>query len=457
MLRGASGPLVTSALVKAGLVPAANLRGQGLLYRLYDLIGETLPAMALARLAATASKGWAQEEVRQAGKAAAEELENLVAPYARGLLQRHRAAGRPVVLATTTPHDLVAPLAERLGFDDVVATRYASEDGSYTGGLEGEFVWATGKLAAVRRWAAENDVDVSESWAYSDSVYDLPLLWAVAHPRAVNPDPRLRALATVARWPVIHLDSPPGVPQAVGVEPLDIARLIALPMPGGLPSISDAMFPYARFGFENLERIPATGPAIVVANHRSYFDPAVLGLTILRSGRLPRFLGKKEVLDAPVLGMLAKAAGTIRVDRGTGSDEPLRRAAQVLDAGEVVAIMPQGTIPRGEEFFEPVLNGRTGAARLAAMTGAPVIPVGLWGTELVWPRSERVPRMWNILRPPRVTANVGTQVDGLDLGEEDAVADTERIMGAIVELLPAEAKRHRAPTKSEIKNATPPT
>ena len=458
VLRGASGPLVTGALVKAGLVPAASLRGQGVLYRVYDLVGETLPAMALARLAANASKGWAGDAVRQAGKAAAEELEHFVAPYAAGLLAKHRKEGRPVVLATTTPHDLVAPLAERLGFDDVIATRYAAgEDGAYTGALEGEFVWAAGKLAAVRRWSDDNDVDLSESWAYSDSIYDLPLLWAVAHPRAVNPDPCLRAFATVARWPVIHLDAPPGVPQVAGVEPLDLARAVAAPMPAGLPSISDAMFPYARFGFENLERIPAAGPAIVVANHRSYFDPVVLGLAVLRSGRLPRFLGKKEVLDAPVLGAFAKAAGTIRVDRGSGSDEPLRRATQALDAGEVIVIMPQGTIPRGEEFFDPILKGKTGAARLAAMTQAPVIPVGLWGTELVWPRSERVPRLWNLLRPPRVTANVGTQVEGLELGEGDAVSDTERIMGAIVNLLPAEAKRNRPPTEAEIKKAKPPT
>ncbi|MBW3537021.1 MAG: HAD-IB family hydrolase [Actinobacteria bacterium] len=458
VLRGASGPLVTGALVKAGLVPAASLRGQGLLYRFYDLVGETLPAMALARLAASASKGWAGEDVRQAGKAAAEELEQLVAPYVKGLLDRHRAEGRPVVLATTTPHDLVAPLAERLGFDDVIATRYAStEDGAYTGALEGEFVWATGKLAAVRRWASENDVDVSESWAYSDSIYDLPLLWAVANPRAVNPDPRLRAFATAARWPVIHLDAPPGVPQIVGVEPLDVVRVAARPLPAGLPSLSEGLFPYARFSFQHLERIPAEGPAIVVANHRSYFDPVVLGMAVLRAGRLPRFLGKKEVLDAPVLGALAKVAGTIRVDRGSGSDEPLRRAAQALDAGEVVVIMPQGTIPRGEAFFDPVLKGKTGAARLAAMTDAAVIPVGLWATELVWPRSERIPRVWNVLRPPRVIANVGEPVEGLDLGEGDAVADTERIMGAIVNLLPAEAKRKRPPTESEIKKAKPPT
>ena len=78
---------------------------------------------------------------------------------------------------------------------------------------------------------------------------------------------------------------------------------------------------------------------------------------------------------------------------GTGSDEPFEAAALALRAGEMVMIAPQGTIPRGPAFFEPELKGRWGGARLAAMTGAPVIPIGLWGTEQVWPRNARLPRI----------------------------------------------------------------
>ena len=110
------------------------------------------------------------------------------------------------------------------------------------------------------------------------------------------------------------------------------------------------------------------------------------------TGRSFRFIGKKEVFDAPVLGFLSKMAGGIRVDRGTGSTEPLEHAIRALEAGEAVALAPEGTIPRGPAFFEPVLKGRWGAARLAQATGAPVYPVGLWGTEVVWPRNRRLPR-----------------------------------------------------------------
>jgi putative phosphoserine phosphatase/1-acylglycerol-3-phosphate O-acyltransferase len=444
LLRGASGPLIGEALASAGLTPGRSVPGQGLLYKVYDLVGETLPSMALARGMALAAKGWSREAVQAAGQAAAEKLTDLVTPYARPLLDEHRRAGRPVVLATTTPLDLVAPLAERLGFDDVVATRYASDgSGIYTGGLEGEFVWARGKRAAVGRWAEEHGVDLRESWAYSDSFYDIPLLSAVGHPHAVNPDPRLQVVATLRRWPVLHLDVPPGVPKLLGVEPADVVRLFARP----------ELYPYARFTLEGLDLLPKAGPAIVVANHRSYFDTVALGLTVMRAGRSPRFLGKKEVFDAPIIGPAAKAMGGIRVDRGTGSGEPLREAARALDAGEVVALMPQGTIPRGRAFFDPVLQGKTGAARLAAMTRAPVIPVGLWGTERVWPRRERVPRVWNVLHPPHVSTRVGLPVE---LAYEDAHEDTARIMAALVALLPDEARQEREPTAEEITLATPP-
>src|SRR4051794_35658015 len=309
ILRGASGPLITEALQKAGIAPARSLPGSGALYRLFDLVGETLPSMALARGAALVAKGWSRSEVREAAKDIAVRLDGLVAPYARGLLDEHRAAGRPVVLATTTPYDLVSEFAELLGFDDVVATRYAVEasSGRYTGGIEGEFVWSTGKLAAGRRWASAQGVDLGSSFAYSDSIYDVPLLSAVGHPTAVNPDARLLLHAGLRRWPVQWLDVPPGVPKVLGVEPFDVVRLGARP----------ELIPYARFDIEGIERIPSSGPAIIAANHRSYFDTVAVGMTVLQSGRPLRFLGKKEVFDAPVVGQLARAMGGIRVDRGT--------------------------------------------------------------------------------------------------------------------------------------------
>jgi putative phosphoserine phosphatase/1-acylglycerol-3-phosphate O-acyltransferase len=443
VLRGASAPLLTQALVEAGLVPDRHVPGESLLYRAYELAGESLVAMALARQAASLFAGLDRDLVRAAAERAAEAMTDRVMPYARVLIEEHRAAGRPVVLATTTPHDLIEPFATRLGFDDVVATRYAARDGRYTGGLDGAFVWAGGKLAAVRSWATRNGVSLADSWAYSDSVFDVPLLSAVGHPTAVNPDPRLLVVAAVRRWPVRWLDAPPGVPKLFGVEPFDVVRLLARPQ----------LFPYARFDIAGVEHIPRRGPAIVVANHRSYFDTVAVGMTVARAGRPVRFLGKKEVFDAPVVGQLARALGGIRVDRGSGSAAPLIEAEQALRAGELVALMPQGTIPRGEAFFDPVLKGRPGAARLAHATRAPVIPVGLWGTEAVWPRSARLPNVWNLAHPPTVRVRVGPPVT---LGYRSVGADTDRIMRAIMDLLPPESRVRRTPTPEELARTYPP-
>jgi len=423
LLKGASGPVISRALRAAGLVSERALPGEGAMYALFDLVGETLPVMLLARGAALLSKGWDAEQVRAAGVEAADELTRDVAPYALALIREHQDQGQPVVLTTTTPDHLVRPLAERLGFDDVIATRYGEADGAFTGGLEGEFVWAAGKRAAVRAWSRSHDVDLAASYAYSDSVYDLPLLRAVGHPRAVNPDPRLLAVATLARWPVLHLDVPAGVPKLLGLEPYDVVRQLARP----------AAIPYARFRLDGAEHIPERGPAILAANHRSYFDPAALVVLAAGRGRALRFLAKKEVLDAPVIGPLVRSLGHIRVDRGTGSDAPLAAAEAALAAGELICILPQGTIPRGDDLFRSELVGRPGAARLAARTGAPVIPVGLWGTEMVWPRSSKVPHVWNLVHPPAVEVRAGAPVA---LEGADTRADTETIMRAIEGLLP---------------------
>jgi putative phosphoserine phosphatase/1-acylglycerol-3-phosphate O-acyltransferase len=444
LLSGGSGMVFSEAMRTAGLV-SRSIPGERMVYGLFSRMGENLPTMMVAKQAATLAKGRSRADVQAAAEAAADVLAGMIQPYAGPVLEQHRAAGRRLVMATTTPLDLVRPLAERLGFDDVVATTYGvNADGTYDGSIVGPFVWANGKLEAVREWADRHDVDMAESYAYSDSVYDTPLLSAVGHPVAVNPDPRMLMMAFARRWPVLHLDVPPGVPKLpiLNLEPQQLALAFARPI----------AFPYARWDIAGADHIPPAGPAIIVGNHRSYFDATAMALVIARSGRTVRFLGKKEVFDAPVVGQLATALGGIRVERATGSDEPLRHAAEALEAGQMVAIMPQGTIPRGPAFFDPELKGRWGAARLAAMTKAPVIPVGLWGTEKVWPRSSRLPNVLNVANPPTIRVWVGPPVA---LKYKSLNKDTERIMAAIVDLLPAEAKRHHDPTPEELARTLP--
>jgi putative phosphoserine phosphatase/1-acylglycerol-3-phosphate O-acyltransferase len=261
-------------------------------------------------------------------------------------------------------------------------------------------------------------------------------------------------VAAARRWPVLDLGAPRGDDAGreghgmakIPVVNLEIQRL-------ALSFTHPLFFPYAKFDIAGTEHIPTQGPAIIVGNHRSYFDVVAMALTIAKTERMVRFLGKKEVFDAPVIGQIASAMGGIRVERGTGSDEPLEAAAAALDNGDMVAIMPQGTIPRGKAFFDPKLKGRWGAARLAAMTGAPIVPIGLWGTERVWPRSARLPNLLNVVDPPLIRVRVGAAVP---LKHKDPDADTKKIMKAIMELLPPESRERRQPTAAELAATLPP-
>lgn len=444
LLPGASGPELSAALREVGVLPEGGVPGEGLLFGIFDLIGETRPSMLLARQGVSFSKGWDAAMVARAGELAAARLIPRIQPYAREEMAGHRRAGRRLVVATTSPEELVRPLAAALGFDDVIATRYARTGGVFDGAVDGHYVWGKGKLAAVQEWAAANDCDLDESWAYSDSYYDLPLLDGVGHPVAVNPDPRLAVAATARRWSIRFLDAPDGVVKVAGVEPQQALLSVLRP----------ETMPYARFDIRGTEHIPQAGGAIVAANHRSYFDVMALGLLLAKAGRLGRFLGKREVFDAPVVGQVAAALGGIPVDRGSGSDEPLRAAAAAVEAGELIVILPQGTIPRGPAFFEPELKGRSGVARLAAMTGAPVVPVSLWGTERVWPRSARVPNMVNVLRPPRIRVRVGEPLPLPDgISAEDG---TELVMSSILDLLPPEGRVGQEPTEAQLAATYPP-
>ncbi len=444
LLCHASGQVLNRALVQEGVLPEGrSLPGDKLLYAVNDRLGENLLSMSLVRAAARVARGWRQDQVQAAGRRAVAELSELVAPFAPQRLAAFRAEGHRLVLSTTTPVDMIAPFAEAIGFDDLIATAYETKDGCYTGRLYEGFVWGTGKLHAVKQWADDHDVDLADCHACSDSIFDVPLLSSVGTPHAVNPDPSLTVVATARRWPVEHWDRPPGVPSVLGLEPYHVLR----------PFVRKLSFPYARFDIAGVENVPARGPVLLAANHRSYFDVAALALVAREIGRPVRFLGKREIFDAPVVGLIARAIGGIAVDRGSGSGQPLREAEAALKAGEVVIVLPQGTIPRGHDFFDPVLLGKTGTARLAAITGATVVPVGLWGTDKVWSRSARVPDFTLVRNPSKVTVRVGKPVP---LSLTDAKTDTETIMQAISALLPAESRVRHEPTPEELARTKPP-
>ena len=438
LLSRASGQVLSHALIDEGVLSSGHrIPGAKLLFGFYDRFGENLLSMGLTRAGAVAARGWSTDAVQAAAKRAVPGLLELVAPYAHERLASLRAEGRKLVLATTTPSAYIEPFAAALGLDDVIATRYEVVDGQFSGGIEGEFVWGLGKLRAVRAWAAEEGVELSSCAAFTDSVFDVPLLASVGEPHTVNADLRLLAVAKLRGWPCEQWDRPDGVPALFGIEPYDLLR----------PLVRPELFPYARFELSGIDRIPRSGPVIVAANHRSYFDVAALALVAAKIDRPARALAKAELFEAPVIAQAARALGAIRVDRGDDGGE-----AFGLEGGQALIILPEGTIPRGEAFFDPELKGHSGVARLALATGAPVVPVGIWGTEQVWPRSSRLPQVSTLLHPPLVEVAVG---EPMVLEGPDPVAATAEVMGAISALLPGGGRWGREPTAEELARTQP--
>jgi HAD superfamily hydrolase (TIGR01490 family) len=122
-------------------------------------------------------------------------------------VRAHQDAGRPTFIVSAAGNELVALLARVLGMEGGIGTRYQVDgNGLLTGDLEGPFMYGEGKVEAIRRFARDHDLDLGESWAYSDSVSDLPMLRAVGNPVAVNPDEDLRVIALRDGWRVMRFE-----------------------------------------------------------------------------------------------------------------------------------------------------------------------------------------------------------------------------------------------------------
>jgi HAD superfamily hydrolase (TIGR01490 family) len=132
-------------------------------------------------------------------------IEPIMLPKALELIAKHREAGDKLVVITATNRFVTAPIVARLGIDTLLATECEMADGRYTGRTTDVPCFREGKVTRLDRWLQENDFTLDDSYFYSDSLNDLPLLEKVAHPVAVDPDAKLRAEAESRGWPVITL------------------------------------------------------------------------------------------------------------------------------------------------------------------------------------------------------------------------------------------------------------
>ncbi|MEO5876175.1 MAG: lysophospholipid acyltransferase family protein [Streptosporangiaceae bacterium] len=191
-----------------------------------------------------------------------------------------------------------------------------------------------------------------------------------------------------------------------------------------------------RWSWRGQEHVPRTGGVIIAANHLSEADPFAVAHYVYEAGRYPVFLGKEAVIRARIVGTMLRGMGHIPVARG-GEDAilALRAAVAGIEAGECLVFYPEGTCTRDPELWP--MTGRTGAARLALTTGAPIVPLAHWGAQdlLRYPTSRFRPLPRKLML---VTA--GPPVDlsayaGKALTADILKAATDDIMRSIAELL----------------------
>ena len=184
------------------------------------------------------------------------------------------------------------------------------------------------------------------------------------------------------------------------------------------------------------ENLPKSGPVIVASNHVSYADALILTHYLFKNGRAPRFLGKEAVFRIPVIGKIISGSGQIPVLRETEeASYALQHALAFLKAGHCVGVYPEGTLTRDENLWPMI--AKTGVARLAILSKAPVIPIAQWGDHNLLPRYSKKLVFWK--RTP-ITLVAGPALDFTRwYGKEDnpqALKEaTAYVMDAITHLL----------------------
>lgn len=191
---------------------------------------------------------------------------------------------------------------------------------------------------------------------------------------------------------------------------------------------------FFRWKFIGREKIPRSGPAIIAANHISYFDPLCQALLVDSSGRRPRFFAKAELWNNPLLRLVLKGARQIPVERGSGETGPVEKAIEALAQGQVCVIYPESTISTNDDLTP--MKGKTGIARVALATGAPVYPSAVWGAQWIAPKGRMRVRRWRRLMMMKVGDPLVFAGRAADVDDPGARRDvTDQIMAALDSLV----------------------
>ncbi|HEX4305336.1 MAG TPA: HAD-IB family hydrolase [Solirubrobacterales bacterium] len=208
LMAGSSGMQFARVAARGGIVSRRQLASWGVEHLRYRLRGtndeKTTEVLRVARDLIT---GIPAKTVERMGPEVMAAILPRVYPQMLEEVHAHQDAGRATFIVSAAGNDVVETLAAVLGMEGGIGTRYEVDgEGDFTGRLDGPFVYGPGKVTAMEEFARRHDIDLSESYAYSDSLSDLPMLRAVGNPVAVNPDPPLAAIAKAEGWQTLRFE-----------------------------------------------------------------------------------------------------------------------------------------------------------------------------------------------------------------------------------------------------------
>ena len=400
-------------------------------YQLVELISAitqfslgTMGFSALMTSAAQFMRGVKEEEYIAFGQELYEQqIARKVYPESRALVQAHMAKGHTVaVISSATPYQ-VEPMAIDLDIEHIICSRYEVVNGEFTGAIERPLCFGEGKVLAAESLAGKYDINLDQSYFYSDSDDDLQLLERVGHPQPLNPNSKLAVIAEERGWPVRRFRSR-GQPQIT-----DYLRSIAATV-SLIPSAAAGLPIWALTGSKSEARNFATSifadvssaliglnlvvrdeqnlwenrPAVFVFNHQSKVDVVIIAKLLRRD---IAGVGKKEIKNMPLIGKTLELAGTIFIDR-ENSASAIEAMKPLVDAmrnqGKSVAISPEGT----RSITPKLAPFKKGPFHLAIQAGVPVVPIVIHNAGDVAPKGDFVFRSATVevdVLPPVDTSN----------------------------------------------------
>jgi HAD superfamily hydrolase (TIGR01490 family) len=208
LMAGSSGMVFARVANQRGFVPRKQLARWGLHHLRYRLRGSSdEQTNAVLEVAKRVFAEMPERDVERMAPAVLAGILPRIYPQMLDEVHRHQDDGRATFIVSAAGNDLVKALAAVLGMEGGIGTRWAvGPDGKYTGEMDGPFVYGNGKVEAMRSFADKHDIDLAESWAYSDSVSDLPMLRVVGHAVVVNPDAPLLEIARQEGWQVMRFE-----------------------------------------------------------------------------------------------------------------------------------------------------------------------------------------------------------------------------------------------------------